>query len=216
MKLLVRSLGWLPAWAGLLLAVVLISGCVSTDTARPSPPVSDPARAAANQPSAIPNATDILRPTDLVTVVFSGVPSPPERHEERIKEDGTIRLQFFDQPIVAAGKTSGQLQEEIHDLYITNKIFKRLTVTVLTENRFFFVSGEIKSPGRLLYAGELTVLKAIAAAGDFTDFAKKTRVALTRLSGQKLVINADKARKDITLDVPVYPGDKIHVPRRLW
>jgi len=81
----------------------------------------------------------------------------------------------------------------------------------------FYVDGEVKSPGPKLYMGQpVTVLKAIASAGDFTDFAKRTKVTLTRLNGKKQTINCDKARKDPRLDAPVYPGDTIHVPRRIF
>lgn len=76
--------------------------------------------------------------------------------------------------IQAAGKTAGQLQRELQEAYVP-KLYRRLTVTVLTENRVFFVDGEVRQPGRLVYTGELTVLKAVASAGGFTDFAARTR-----------------------------------------
>jgi protein involved in polysaccharide export with SLBB domain len=71
-------------------------------------------------------------------------------------------------------------------------------------------------PGRYPYNSEITVLKAIAAAGDFNDFAKTSAVELTRLNGQKYIINADDARQDVSKDLPVYPGDNIFVDRRVF
>jgi len=62
----------------------------------------------------------------------------------------------------------------------------------------------------------MTIVKAIAVAGGFTDFAKKTKVRLTRGSHTE-IINVEKAISDPRYDVPIFPGDKIFVPRRfLW
>lgn len=163
-------------------------------------------------PGARPVFVDTLRPGDLVSITFAGNPTPPSDHEERIKEDGTINLQFLG-PVQAAEKTAGQLQKEIQDLYVP-RLFRRLTVTVKTENRVFFVDGEVKQPGRLVYAGELTVLKAIASAGGFTDFAARGRIELVRSGGESFVIDARDAKDDPRLDLPVIPGDRIFVPRR--
>jgi protein involved in polysaccharide export with SLBB domain len=206
MKSLRSVFRWLTAGSALMLAIVLGAGCSSTGFS--SGPTADSSSAAPAR------ASDVLRPNDMITVVYTGVPGPPDRHSEQIKEDGTLQLQYLDTPVKASGLTPGQLQERIHDLYVP-KLFKRLTVTVLTENRVFFVTGEVKLPNRYPYIGEMTVLKAIAAAGDFTDFAEKGSVQLTRLDGQKFLINGRKARKDHRLDLPVFPGDTIHVPRRI-
>lgn len=164
------------------------------------------------------NSADLLRPGDLIVVVFSGVEDPPEKHTETIRDDGTIRLQYLKEPIKAAGKKPRELQEEIWRKYVVEeKLFREhLSVTVQTEMRYFYVQGEVKMSNRYPYAGEVTILKAIAAAGGFTDFANKKKVELIRANGTKITINALKAQKDPQLDLPVYPGDQIFVPRRLW
>ena len=66
------------------------------------------------------------------------------------------------------------------------------------------------------YLKEMTVLKAIATAGDFTDFAKKTKVQVTRADGRKINVNCVKAQRDPKLDVPVFPDDTVFVPRRYF
>jgi protein involved in polysaccharide export with SLBB domain len=216
MKLFDPISRWLEVCGALVLALVLGAGCSSmaTSSGPNAEATTASAPAMANQTTSMSSAGDVLRPNDMITVVFSGVPGPPERHSEQIKEDGTLQLQYLDEPVKAIGLTPGQLQERIHDLYVP-KLFKRLTVTVLTENRVFFVTGEVKRPDRYSYIGEMTVIKAIAAAGDFTDFADKGSVLLTRLNGQKFTINVKKARKDHRLDLPIFPGDAIHVSRRI-
>jgi protein involved in polysaccharide export with SLBB domain len=211
MNVLVSMVRVATVSAALLVAVLLSGGC---GTYRGGGPDGAVPAAGTNSLDSGSSSTGYLRVDDMVTVVFAGVASPPEKHEERIKEDGTITLQLVG-PIKAEGKTAGQLQEIIQALYVP-KFFQRLTVTVLTENRFFYVSGEVKLPSRIAYVGEMSVLKAIASAGGFTDFAKKSRVQVSRPDGKVITVDCTKALDDPSLDLPVSPGDKIHVPRRLW
>jgi polysaccharide biosynthesis/export protein VpsN len=155
---------------------------------------------------------DTLRKDDMVRIAFSGIPNPPPDHEERIKEDGTITLQLIG-PVRAEGLSSGQLQKAIHDKYVPD-FFQRLTVTVQNENRVFFVDGEVRRPDRYVYTGEMTVLRAVAAAGGFTDFAARRRVQLTRPGKNPEIVDLEKAKRRPELDPAVYPGDRIFVPRR--
>jgi protein involved in polysaccharide export with SLBB domain len=153
---------------------------------------------------------------DLVTISFIsalGDATIMPVHAERVHEDGIITLSLIG-PITAVGKTTGELQSEIHDRYVP-KYYPDLTVTVAGEATFFYVDGEVVARGQKEYPGQMTVVKAISAAGGFTDFAKKSKVRLTR-EGHSEIINVDKAIKDPKYDVAVYPGDKIYVYRRLW
>jgi polysaccharide export outer membrane protein len=154
---------------------------------------------------------------DLVTVSFTSIMGDPTimpQHVERIHEDGTITLSLIGS-VTAAGKTAGELQKDIHDGYVP-RYYPGLNVTVTGDVAFFYVDGEVFGRGAKPYPGEMTVVKAIAVAGGFTDFAKKSKVRLTR-GGHTQIINVPKAINDPKYDVPVYPGDKIFVPRKiLW
>ncbi len=173
------------------------------------PPTNEPAQI--RTPGA---ASDVFRVGDVVTVTFSGTSEQIAPHQERIKEDGTITL-FLIKSVKAAGKTTGELQRELQDKY--DDYYKTLVVTVASFDRFYYVGGEVKRPGAQPYLGETSVTKAIQAAGDFTDFAKKNNVQVIRADGTKLKVNFNKSIDDPSLDPPIYPGDKIHVPRRiLW
>ena len=109
-----------------------------------------------------------------------------------------------------------QLQTEIRTRYVPS-FYLEMTVNVKPEDRFFFVLGEVRQSDRYLYSGHTTVLKAIAAAKGFTDFADKTEVQVTRASnGQKEKIDCKKAQKNSKLDLVIYPGDSIFVPRRIF
>lgn len=151
---------------------------------------------------------------DQVTVKFSGISEQLSPHEERIKEDGTITLPLIG-AVKSVGKTAGELQTEIHNRYVPD-YYRRLTVTVTGEQRVYSVGGRVRSPGRQVYIGATTVLKAIQSAGDFDDFAAKTRVEVTRANGAFIVVDCEKAAKNPKLDLPIYPGDKINVPLRDW
>jgi len=224
MKLFWRlSASSLALSCALLLTNVLFSGCRA-----PEEPVffSDPVVASASAPTGtlpelqpgvprIKGESESFSLGEQVIVTFSD--PQLQTHEERIKDDGTITLHLIG-PVKAVGKTPGELQKEIQERYVP-EYYKpgRLTVTVKSQERVYYVGGEVRSPNRYIYSGHITVTKAIQSAGDFTDFANKRKVCLTRADGKKIIVNCKKAIEDSTLDPAVFPGDKIHVPRRiLW
>lgn len=153
---------------------------------------------------------------DTVTITLSGLPPGeiPEPHQEVIKEDGTITMPDIGK-VAAAGKSPGELQNAIHDLYVP-QYYTHLTVTVNTGDRVYYVRGEVKNPDRFVYVGEVTITKAIAAAGDFTDFANRRNVVLIRSNGQRIKVNCKKILNGDSPDLPVYPGDQIVVGRSIW
>ena len=209
-KLVVRGL----SLCGLLLAGLVLAGCSSpSDEAIFSDMAASPG--AAGQPGTLASAADVARfhVGDTVIVTLTGLPEDFPPHQEPIKEDGTITMPDIGK-IQAAGKTAGELQNEIHDLYVP-RFYTHLTVTVNIGDRVYYVSGEVKAPGRQLYLGETSVTKAITSAGDFTDFANKHKVWLIR-AGQRTKVNVTRVLAGKDPDPPVYPGDQISVPRRIW
>jgi len=164
------------------------------------------------------DSIDLLHVADTLTIEFTDMPVAFTPREERIKEDGTITL-LEQKSFVAAGKTRGQLEKEIHDWYVP-RFYRKMTVSVRQQGQtqFYYVRGEVRLPNRQVYISRITVLKAIASAGDFTDFARKSAVQLTRADGRNMIVNAKKALRNSSLDLEVLPGDVITVPRRgpLW
>lgn len=163
------------------------------------------------------NAVARLHVGDSVTITLSlgGLPDEIPPMEKPIKEDGTITLPDIGR-VQAAGKTPGELEDYIHDLYVP-KYYTHLNVTVKTSNdRVYYVRGEVKQPGRMIYTGEITVSKAITSAGDFTDFADRTEVYLIRANGDRFKLNLKRILAGDDPDPPIYPGDQVEVTRRLW
>lgn len=203
---------------GLLLITFLSAGCSSPNNDpglndNPTPPAMIHSAANGNQTS---SSSALFAVGDTVTVTISGLPPDqnPPPHEETIKEDGTITLPDIGK-VMAAGKSPGDLQNAIHDLYVPH-YYTHLTVTVNSGDRVYYVRGEVKNPDRFVYVGEVTITKAIASAGDFTDFANRRHVVLIRSNGQRIKVNCKKIQNGDAPDLPVYPGDQIIVGRSIW
>jgi protein involved in polysaccharide export with SLBB domain len=153
---------------------------------------------------------DTIRPGEQLTIEFLDI-SPPQKIEQTVQEDGTITL-LLGLTVKASEKKAGQLRAEIEKLYVP-KYYRRLTVNIRQGDRYYYVGGEVKNPSQRPYTGEMTVMRAIKSAGDFTDYADKKNVEVIRTNGKKQKVNAIKAIKDPKLDLPVYPGDTVHVPQ---
>jgi protein involved in polysaccharide export with SLBB domain len=178
-------------------------------------PVSKPAAVLAAPSNAGP-VPELFRVGDSLTITFMDTPILIPSFEGTIKEDGTITL-TLNQSFKADGKTRGDLEKEIRARYVPD-YFKQMTVTVKQQEstRWYYLNGEVRSPARQIYNSRITVLKAIASAGGFTDFANKKKVKLTRVDGRTQTVTCVKALDNPRLDPEVYPGDTIHVPRRIW
>jgi polysaccharide biosynthesis/export protein VpsN len=212
MKLFRRCLGFgLTVACGTLLAGCLFHGRQTDESAFAGLP-SHPGMS--NAPQSLAEAVR-FKVGDQVTVTLTGPPEVILPHQERVKDDGTITMNLIG-AVSATNRTPGQLQREIHDLYVP-KYYPRLTVKVDFETLYYTVGGEVKQEGPKVYVGQTTVTAAIQAAGGFTDYANRKKVQLTRVGAKKpTVINWYDAQSDGSKDPPVFPGDKIYVPKRLF
>jgi polysaccharide export outer membrane protein len=108
-----------------------------------------------------------------------------------------------------------ELEKEVRERYVPN-LFRNLTVTFRVQDRFFYVDGQVRNPNRFDHRGDITMLGAIAAAGGPTDFAKLSKVKIIRVNGKIETVNYKKAQTDSKFDAPIYPGDRIIVPKRIF
>lgn len=200
---------------GLALCVWVLTGCGSQQQFTELPGIGGSAATTGTSPSpGTPVNKRSIQIGDALRVTFSDMPTPLPVMDVTVREDGKITL-LQQHDFVAAGKTRGQLATEIHAFYVPN-YYPTMTVSVdwVPNTQFYYVGGEVKLPGRQVYIGKIHVLGAIKSAGDFSDFANKRKVKLTRADGHILIVNCNKALEDPTLDPEVFPGDVIHVPRR--
>ncbi len=123
--------------------------------------------------------------------------------EVKVGTNGNISFPLLGE-IAAEGQTVRSLEQEVErrlkDGYLKKPV---VTVSVL-EYRFFYVNGEVENPGGYNYVDGLTVQKAVALAGGFTERASKRKIILQHE-------NADSESQRVGLDIEVNPGDIITV-----
>lgn len=157
-----------------------------------------------------------LRVGDILELRISGVPGDDVAQISAtytVDNEGFVNLPYIGK-IRAQGVTAGQLQTSIQNTYVQQQIFTNPTIIITTAGggRFVNVSGDVRSPQRVVFTPDLTILKAITAAGDFTDYANPRKVQLLR-GGERIVVDIKKIRENPSLDIPLRPGDDIFVPQ---
>jgi polysaccharide biosynthesis/export protein len=115
---------------------------------------------------------------DIVKISF---PAAPELNQtQKIGSDGTLSLPLIGE-VTAAGKTVGQLQEELARLYKPQLQDNEVLVNLDTRAVPVVVSGAVQKPGKIIFERPATVLEAIMEAGGFTPEADLKKVSLIRV-----------------------------------
>lgn len=129
-----------------------------------------------------------------------------------IDQDGNLNLPYINQ-VRAGGLPPHEVQALIESKLRGEKIYTQPTISIIqNQSRFVNIGGQVRSPGRIPYTSDLTLLSAINAAGGVNDFADQKKVQLVQ--GNKVTIfDLRELRKNPKLDIPIYPGDKIEVPK---
>ncbi|MCC5022816.1 MAG: polysaccharide biosynthesis/export family protein [Candidatus Synoicihabitans palmerolidicus] len=120
----------------------------------------------------------LLRPGDSLGISLQGIPNPSQ-HSVQIDDQGLINLPFIG-GLPAAGLTASDLSLKIRETYISLNYYRTIDVSVSVTERFVYVGGEVQRPGRIVWTPDLTMTKAIQAAGGFTLYAKETAVNVVR------------------------------------
>jgi polysaccharide export outer membrane protein len=84
-----------------------------------------------------------------------------------------------------------------------------------------YIQGEVRAPGVVKYASDLTLVKAITQVGGLTPLAAAGRVDILRGEGEKKVrvrVDLDKMLRAPAenTDMPLRPDDIVFVPQRLF
>lgn len=159
---------------------------------------------------------DVIRIGDSLKLSLStpGEPGGTTDKDLLVGSDGTVNLYLLG-PTKAAGSKFSDFEKSVQEDYIRRKFYRQVTVTVKPGDRFYTVGGEVKAPGRQVYIGQTTVLRAIAVCGDFNEFANRRRVEINRADGRREIMDCKKAIQDSKFDRPLCPGDHINVSRSL-
>ncbi len=160
--------------------------------------------------------SDEIRLGDTIAVSFF-VPGSVESigdKEYQIRSEGIINLPLVGN-VKVIDRKFGDVEKELQKLYVP-KYYTSISVTVKPRERFYSVGGEVKAPGRQVYLGETTVVRAIVTCGGFTEFASRRKVQILRANGEKELIDCKQALENPRkFDRAICPGDHIEVPRSL-
>ena len=122
----------------------------------------------------------------------------------KLDENGTLNYPLLG-AVSAGGLTVSQLEKTItRELSGTYLVNPDVRVSV-AEYRQVYINGEVTSPGGFDYKPGMTLDKAVALAGGYTESASKERVTLTR------VINGQSQLFSMRPTDAVLPGDIIEI-----
>jgi polysaccharide biosynthesis/export protein len=156
----------------------------------------------------------ILASGDVVKLTFS---SAPELNQaQKIRADGKLSLPLVGE-VDAAGKTVGQLQSELIQLYKAQLKTPEVTVSLETSITTVVVSGAVNKPGKIAFERPTTVFQAIMEAGGPSEFGTLKHVRLVRtVNGvqKSQVMNVhDTLIGQGTKPFYVRDGDVLYVPQ---
>ncbi len=161
---------------------------------------------------------DVMRVGDKITIRLSGVPDEANEGyiiEVQIPASGEVTVPLLTESFPAVGRSAGDLANDISQAYKTQRIYSSPNVTVIPEERYVNVGGDVRQPSRVVYTSDLTLLGAINACGGFTDYANRRVVRILR--GQQVIqVDATKAARTPGADPPLFAGDQIYVPRTMF
>jgi polysaccharide biosynthesis/export protein len=108
----------------------------------------------------------------------------------------------------ARGMTTVGLERSIRSK-LGAQFVKDPQVTVdISQNRPFFILGEVRAAGQYPYVSGLTVQSAVAVAGGYSERANERRVQITRKTDEYV------EKMDVPGDYMIQPGDTIYVYER--
>src|SRR5213595_2379197 len=120
----------------------------------------------------------ILAPGDVLKLTFSA--APELNQSQKIRADGKLSLPLVGE-VDAGGKTVGQLQSELIQLYKSQLKTPEVTVSLESSVTSVTVSGAVHKPGKLAFERPTTVLQAIMEAGGPSEFGTLRRIRLMRV-----------------------------------
>lgn len=160
-----------------------------------------------------------LRIGDPVELKIAGVPAEEQAQVNNIytiDATGTVNLPYINK-VRADGLTPAQLSSAIEGTYRSGKIYTNPTITIVMQPnaRFVNVGGAVRTPSRVPFTEDMTLLTAINAAGGFNDFADQRKVRVLRGSEVR-VYDVRQSRRDPSKDLKLQPGDRVEIPQSFF
>lgn len=123
--------------------------------------------------------------------------------------EGQITMPLVGQVMIGKltlNEASNSLQTRLKDGWLKDP---KVTAE-LVKGRPYYILGEVNKPGEYPFSAGLTVMNAIASAGDFTYRADKGRILI------KSADNPNEREVELTPTTPVQPGDTIRIRERFF
>ena len=156
----------------------------------------------------------ILASGDVVKITFSA--ATELNQSQKVRADGKLSLPLVGE-VDAAGKTVGQLQGELIQLYKSQLKTPEVTVSLETSLTTVIVSGAVNHPNKIAFERPTTVFQAIMEAGGPSAFGTLKHVRLVRtVNGvqKSQVMNVQETLvSQGTKPFYVRDGDVIYVPQ---
>ena len=183
---------WLP-W---LVACLLAAGCAHQALER-AEPVSPPPYA--------------IGQSDAIEVLVWQ--EPDLSRTVAVRSDGLISLPLVGE-VKAAGLTVAELQSLLTERLAHLVADPVVSVVIVKANSAtFFITGKVTQPGEYPLAKQTSVLQAVAIAGGFAKWAKRSDVAVIRASGECIPVDYDEITDGRTAgNVILQRGDTVVVP----
>jgi protein involved in polysaccharide export with SLBB domain len=205
----------------ILALVIAMSGCTRSNRGHTVPVLSEMASptplhgysvtddSPATNASRNAESEQVIREGNILLITFSDLSSGSTlpAFDQQVKDDGSITL-IYKSVFQAARKKTGDLEKEIRDFYVP-VCFASLTVRVRisSENRFVYVDGEFRKPGRYSWTSGMTLKDAIDLAHGISAFAARLTIVHADGTKQRIQLPFDR----IPLDNPeLKAGDLIH------
>jgi len=127
----------------------------------------------------------------------------------KLGASGTLRFPYLG-TIIAKGKSLGQLETEIERSLRNGYLVNPQVRVRIEQYRSYYVNGEVKSPGGFPYQLGLTLRKAIALAGGFSEKADEDKVFVIREK------DSNRRKHKVVMDSPLSPGDIVSVEQSFF
>src|SRR5688500_4140155 len=119
----------------------------------------------------------ILRTADRLGIAV--YENPELTQEIVIAPNGQVSLVRIERPIRAAGRSIASFRKDVQDAYLEKFQRAEVLVTLMeAAASTVYVAGEVPRPGPMLYDAQLTLLKAVSAAGGYGITAKPSEVVI--------------------------------------
>lgn len=197
-------------------------GTTPDEAATPAGPAVNPATPAGlTEPQPLPSLAAVgadykLAPNDLLEFDIYGVPNM--RRDVRINASGVISLPLIG-PVPVVGLTGQQAEQLIAARY-AEKYLQDPQVSIFVKEfttQRITIEGAVLRPGIYPVMGQLSLLRALALAGGYAQYAELREIMLYRTTpdGQRVAMSYDleKVRSGEQMDPDILPDDIVVVKR---